>query len=134
MIPGSGRSPGGGHSNPLQYSCLGNLMDRGAWQATVHGDSRNQIRLSDQHTRTPLPLLMSFLVSSWLLYVFFSPLLFSSFSMSKSYIYFREVRKEILIHFSFIQKFVIEEPLCAKYLKHNSRSDNLPLPFTCTHC
>ena len=39
---------------------------------------------------------------------FFSPLLFSSFSMSKSYIYFREVRKEILIHFSFIQKFVIE--------------------------
>ena len=36
LIPGSGRSPGGGHSNPLQYSCLENLMDRGAWQATVH--------------------------------------------------------------------------------------------------
>ena len=36
-IPGSGRSPGGGHSNPLQYSCLKNPMDRGAWQATVHG-------------------------------------------------------------------------------------------------
>ena len=35
-IPGSGRSPGGGHSNPLQYSCLENPMDRGAWQATVH--------------------------------------------------------------------------------------------------
>ena len=34
-IPGSGRSPGGGHGNPLQYSCLGNPMDRGAWQATV---------------------------------------------------------------------------------------------------
>ena len=34
-IPGS-RSPGGGHSNPLQYSCLENSMDRGAWQATVH--------------------------------------------------------------------------------------------------
>ena len=30
-------SPGAGHDNPLQYSCLGNLMDRGAWQATVHG-------------------------------------------------------------------------------------------------
>ena len=35
-IPGSGRSPGGGHGNPLQYSCLENFMDRGAWKATVH--------------------------------------------------------------------------------------------------
>ena len=38
-IPGSGSSPGGGHGNPLQYSCLGNLMDRGAWRATVHRDA-----------------------------------------------------------------------------------------------
>ena len=37
LIPGSGRSPGGEHSNPLQYSCLVNPMDRGAWQATAHG-------------------------------------------------------------------------------------------------
>ena len=37
LIPGSGRSPGGGHGNPLQYSCLENPMDRGAWRATVHG-------------------------------------------------------------------------------------------------
>ena len=36
LIPGSGRSPGGGHSNPLQYSCLENPIDRGAWQSTVH--------------------------------------------------------------------------------------------------
>ena len=36
-ILGSGRSPGGGHGNPLQYSCLENPMDRGAWWATVHG-------------------------------------------------------------------------------------------------
>ena len=36
-MPGSGRSPGGGHGNPLQYSCLENPMDRGAWQAAVHG-------------------------------------------------------------------------------------------------
>ena len=35
-IPGSGRAPGGGNGNPLQYSCLGNPMDRGAWWATVH--------------------------------------------------------------------------------------------------
>ena len=36
LIPGLGRSPGGGHGNPLQYSCLENPMDRGTWQATVH--------------------------------------------------------------------------------------------------
>ena len=37
LIPGLGRSPGEGHGNPLQYSCLENSMDRRAWQATVHG-------------------------------------------------------------------------------------------------
>ena len=36
LIPGLGRSPEGGHGNPLQYSCPENTMDRGAWQATVH--------------------------------------------------------------------------------------------------
>ena len=39
-IPESGRSPGEGNGNPLQYSCLENSMDRGAWQATVHGVAR----------------------------------------------------------------------------------------------
>ena len=41
-IPGLGRSPGEGNDNPLQYSCLGNPMDRGAWQATVHGIAKSQ--------------------------------------------------------------------------------------------
>ena len=41
LIPGSGRSPGGGNGNPLQYSCLENPMDRGAWQATVHGVAKS---------------------------------------------------------------------------------------------
>ena len=41
-IPGSGRSPGGGHGNPLQYSCLENPMDMGAWQATVHTVTKSQ--------------------------------------------------------------------------------------------
>ena len=41
-IPGSGRSPGGGHGNPLQYSCLENPMDRGAWQAVVHRVAKSQ--------------------------------------------------------------------------------------------
>ena len=46
LIPGLGRSPGGG-DNPLQYSCLGNPIDRGAWWATVHGVSRSQTGLKD---------------------------------------------------------------------------------------
>ena len=45
--PGSGRSPGGGHGNPLQNSCLENPMDRGAWRATVHGVTKSQTWLSD---------------------------------------------------------------------------------------
>ena len=46
-IPGSGRSPGRGHGNPLQYSCLKNPMDRGAWRATAHSVAQNRTRLSD---------------------------------------------------------------------------------------
>ena len=42
LMPGLGRSPGGGNGNPLQYSGLENRMDRGAWQATVHGAAKNQ--------------------------------------------------------------------------------------------
>ena len=46
LVLGLGRSPGGGHGNPLQDSCLENPMDRGAWQATVHGLTKNGTRLS----------------------------------------------------------------------------------------
>ena len=46
-IPGSGGSPGEGNGYPLQYSCLENSMDRGTWQATVHGATKSQIPLSD---------------------------------------------------------------------------------------
>ena len=45
LIPGSGRSHRGGHSNPLQYSCLENPMDSGSWQATVQEVAKSQIRL-----------------------------------------------------------------------------------------
>ena len=45
-IPGLGRSPGGRHGNPLQYSCLQNPMDRGAWWATVYGVTKSQTGLS----------------------------------------------------------------------------------------
>ena len=55
-IPGSGRSPGGGTGNPLQYSYLGNPMDRGAWQATIHGvakelDTTEQLNNNNRITR-----------------------------------------------------------------------------------
>ena len=53
-ILGSGRSPEEGHGNPLQYSCLENPMDRGAWRATVHGVTQSQTRLKrlSTHART----------------------------------------------------------------------------------
>jgi len=47
LIPGSGRSPGEGNGNPLQYSCLENPMDGRAWWATVHGVEKSRTRLSD---------------------------------------------------------------------------------------
>ena len=47
LIPGSGRSPGVENGNLLQYCCLENSMDRGAWQATVYGVAKSQTRLSD---------------------------------------------------------------------------------------
>ena len=47
LITGLGRSPGEGNDNPLQYSCLENPMDGGAWQATVHRVTKGQIQLSD---------------------------------------------------------------------------------------
>ena len=49
-ISGLGRSPGGGHGNPLQYSCLENSMDKGAWRATVHGAAKSQTRQSNFHS------------------------------------------------------------------------------------
>ena len=44
-IPGLGRSPGGGQGNPLQFSCLDNPVDRGAWRATVHGVAKSRTQL-----------------------------------------------------------------------------------------
>ena len=53
-IPGSGRSPGGGHDNPLQYSCLENPMERGAWQATVHGIAESDMTEATYYAPTVL--------------------------------------------------------------------------------
>ena len=50
LTPGLGRSPGGGHGNPLQFSCLENPIDRGDWQATVHRVTKSQTRLKQLGT------------------------------------------------------------------------------------
>ena len=50
LIPELGRPPGGGHGNPLQYSCLENPVDRGAWRAIVHGVTKSRMRMSNKHT------------------------------------------------------------------------------------
>ena len=53
-ILGLGRSPGGGHDKPLQYSCLENPKDRGAWQPTIHRVARSQTQLKRHTTSTPM--------------------------------------------------------------------------------
>ena len=52
LMPGSGRSPGEGHGNPLQYSCLENPMDRGAWPARAHGVEKSRTQLKPLSMRT----------------------------------------------------------------------------------
>ena len=54
LIPGLGRFPGVGNGNPLQYSCLENSMDRGAWQATVHRLTKSQTQLKQLSTAQTL--------------------------------------------------------------------------------
>ena len=77
LIPGLERSPGEGHSNPLQYSCLENSMDRGAWGATIHGVPKSQTWLSYyRHTH-----IHTFLKKHWDLFEF-SGLLITLMDMS----------------------------------------------------
>jgi len=58
-IPGWGRSPGGGNGKPLQYSCLENPKDRGAWRVTLHGVAKTQTQLSS-HPTQPAPVAPAF--------------------------------------------------------------------------
>ena len=63
-IPGSGRSPREGNGNPLQYSCLENAMDRGAWRATVNGVAESRTHLSNQHFHFQTQQMRKWLVAS----------------------------------------------------------------------
>ena len=74
-VPGSGRSPGGGHRNPLKHSFLENPMDRGAWRAAVRGVSRSQQWLGTN-------AFVSALSSAWFLFFFFTKCLIALFLMS----------------------------------------------------
>ena len=66
LIPGLGKSPGGGHGNPLQYSCLENLVERGAWRAVVHWVASSPTQLlwlsREQHPLTRPEFYLSLLI------------------------------------------------------------------------
>ena len=64
LIPEKGRFPAGVHGSPLQYSCLENLMDRGAWRATVHGVAKSQTGLSKHAQTLSTVRIMSFIFHS----------------------------------------------------------------------
>ena len=65
-IPGSGRSPGVGNGNPLQYSCLENFLDRGAWRVTEHRVAKCQTRLKQLSMHTKLAIITVLLCSFFL--------------------------------------------------------------------
>ena len=64
-IPGSGRSPGGGHGNPPQYSCLENPRDRGAWRASVHRVAKSQTQLKQLNTHAGSQIQIYCFVKEW---------------------------------------------------------------------
>ena len=81
LIPGSRRSPGEGNGNPLQYSCLGNCMDRGAWWATVHRVAHSWTRLNNW-AHTCIDIYMTLMLSAFLSQ-FWCTLYFSSLQSKK---------------------------------------------------
>ena len=71
-IPGLGGSPGGVNGNPLQYSCLANPMDRGAWWATVHGVTNSRTQLRDFHIymyKSDVVILLSHIFLNFHIYI-----------------------------------------------------------------
>ena len=130
LIPGSGRSPGEGNGNRLQYSCLENPMDREAWWATVHGVAKSRTRRSD--FTSFLPSLQSHLTSGiyWrlqlctlrLMFLFscfsfyfveiFNQILYFSYRTHPKYITLY-LTCAVLSHFSCVRLFVIPWTVCS---------------------
>ena len=111
-IPGQGRFPGEGNGNPVQYSCLENSMDRGAWQATVHEVAKNWIQLSN------FTFFLSFFLS------FFTQVLILSKSIYVLNTF--PIRKDSL--YRYINFFVLgksEENLCFKMYTEIKRDKNI---------
>ena len=102
-IPGLERSPGEGNGNPLQYSCLENLMDRGAWWATVHGVAKSWTRLSDfTFTSSATWTLDNMPLIHWALFFYFL-LEYGCFTMFISAV--QQSESPICIHISSIWGF-----------------------------
>ena len=104
-IPGLGRSPGGGHGNPLQYSCLENPMDRGAWQATVHGveKSRTQLKRLSTHV-TPSTSCVSGR----------NPFTFVSSSLERFWFFFKYLPLSISVKMIFVN-YSEQSLVCIRY-------------------
>ena len=94
-VPGSGRSPGGGHNHPLHYSCLENPMDRGAWWATIHRVAKSRTPLKQLNTIfiSPLNLLcmeicpmMASILNHGIIFHLISSFKFHKWYLSESYL------------------------------------------------
>ena len=113
-IPGSGRSPGGGHSNTLQYPCLKNPMDRGAWQIIVHRIAKSRTRLSNWTEWSVILRIFSVLVDH--LYISFGKM---SLQILCPF---------LLIHSSFHKHIVrsYNAPECTKNWIYNGKQNCVP--------
>ena len=106
LIPGLGRSPGRGNDNLLQYSCLENSVDRGAWRATVHGVAKSRTRLRDfhthRHTHTHTVDLQCCVTlrctAQWFKHIFVSMYLFIPFHILSSYRLLQNIKCSFLCY------------------------------------
>ena len=111
-IPGSGRPLGGGHGNPLQYSCLENPMDRGAWQATVHrvAKSWTWLKQLSTHAHTHVQVIFCLFVCQWTLGCFHVLTIVNNAAINKSVQIFIQILKRLLKR-------------CNKYVQESKRQD-----------
>ena len=103
-IPGSGRAPGERNGNPLHYSCLGNLMDRRAWQTTVHGVTKS----CDSATKQQQPLMQCMFPLTDLrchFYYIINPHLFLGLFLDSPWLFLNRSTKWTLLHLHHVMTF-----------------------------